>query len=99
MPDPAQQILDVLSRCKRVLVTTHVKPDGDALGSTAAMIMGLKQKGIDSRALLLSRIPGKYAFVYRENDVPFDHVDPDFPADFSLDDYDALLVLDTGTWS
>ena len=44
MPDSAQQILDILSRSKRVLVTTHVRPDGDALGTAAATVLGLRQK-------------------------------------------------------
>ena len=32
MTDAYRQIIDTLARCKRVLVTTHVRPDGDALG-------------------------------------------------------------------
>jgi len=100
MPDDAyRQLIDTLSPCKRVLVTTHVRPDGDALGSTAAMVMGLKKKGIDAEVLLLSHLPTKYAFVYRENAIPFIDVEKSWPADFSLEKYDALLVIDTGTWS
>jgi nanoRNase/pAp phosphatase (c-di-AMP/oligoRNAs hydrolase) len=41
--DSYEQVIDTLARCKRVLLTTHVRPDGDALGSTAALAMGLKQ--------------------------------------------------------
>src|SRR5882762_7407404 len=121
MSDPYVPILDTLSRCKRVLITTHVRPDGDALGSTAAMVMGLKQKGIDSQVLLLSHLPRKYAFVYEENHIPFIDVENGWPGEgkdeggrmkdevnanssfilppSSLDSYDALLVIDTGTWS
>src|ERR1043165_4303742 len=99
MADAFEQILDRLSRCKRVLITTHVRPDGDALGSTAAMVMGLKQKGIDSKVLLLSHLPRKYAFVYEETGIPFFDAESGWPADLKLDDFDALLVVDTGTWS
>ncbi len=99
MTDAYRQMIDTLSRCKRVLVTTHVRPDGDALGSTAAMVLGLKQKGIDAQVLLLSHLPTKYAFIYRENEIPFIDVEQGFPVDFSLEPYDALLVVDTGTWS
>src|SRR3954451_3834796 len=81
MPDPAQQILDTLSACKRVLITTHVRPDGDALGSTAAMFLGLKQKGIEARVLLLSHLPRKYAFVYEENNIPFIDVENGWPGE------------------
>lgn len=99
MTDVYRQMIDTLSRCKRVLVTTHVRPDGDALGSTAAMVMGLRKKGIDAEVLLLSHLPRKYAFIYEENRIPFIDVERGFPADFTLDAYDALLVIDTGTWS
>ena len=55
--DAYQQVIDVLAACKRVLVTTHVRPDGDALGSTAALVLGLKQRGIHAEVLLLSHLP------------------------------------------
>src|SRR5687767_8469629 len=99
MTDAYRQIIDTLAQCRKVLVTTHVRPDGDALGSTAAMVMGLKRKGIEAQVLLLSHLPRKYSFVYLENDIPFIDVERGWPASFSLDDYDALLVVDTGTWS
>jgi bifunctional oligoribonuclease and PAP phosphatase NrnA len=99
MTDAYRQIIDTLSRCQRVLVTTHVRPDGDALGSTAAMVMGLKKKGIDAEVLLLSHLPRKYAFIYEDYAIPFIDVERGFPADFVMDKYDALLVIDTGTWS
>ena len=91
-----QPILDVLSRCKRVLVTTHVRPDGDALGSTAAAILGLRAKGIDATALLLSKLPSKYAFVYDDPGVTHVNAEVGWP---DLSTFDALLVIDTGTWS
>ena len=99
MTDGYRQMIDTLSRCTRVLVTTHVRPDGDALGSTAAMVMALKKKGIDAAVLLLSHLPRKYAFIYEENAIPFIDVENGWPTGFSLDRYDALLVIDTGTWS
>jgi phosphoesterase RecJ-like protein len=99
MSNPSQRLIDELSKCKRVLVTTHVRPDGDALGSAAAMAMGMKAKGIDSDVLLLSHLPRKYAFVFVDYAIPFIDVEERWPESFSLDRYDALLVVDTGTWS
>src|SRR2546421_5382485 len=84
MPEPAQQIIDTLARCKRVLLTTHVRPDGDALGSTAAMVMGLTQKGIESQVLLLSHLPGKYGFVFEENQISFIDVESGWPGESGL---------------
>ena len=97
--DAYQQVIDVLSRCRRVLVTTHVRPDGDALGSTAALVLGLKQRNIAAEVLLLSHLPRKYAFVYQENAIAYHDAEAGWPEGLSLDAYDALVVVDTGTWS
>jgi phosphoesterase RecJ-like protein len=97
--DAYQQVIDVLSECKRVLVTTHVRPDGDALGSTAALVLGLKQRGIHAEVLLLSHLPRKYAFVYLENDIPHHDAEAGWPEGLSLDAFDAFVAVDTGTWS
>ena len=99
MTDLYQQVIDALSSCKRVLVTTHVRPDGDALGSAAAMVLGMRQKGIHAEVLLLSHLPRKYAFVFLENEIPYHDAEKGWPQGLSLDAYDALLVVDTGTWS
>lgn len=99
MIDVYRQVIDVLSRCKRVLVTTHVRPDGDALGTVAATILGLRKMGIDAEALLLSHLPRKYAFVFDENQITHHDAEKGWPTAISLDRFDALLVMDTGTWS
>jgi phosphoesterase RecJ-like protein len=99
MNDTLQRLLDTLAPCGNVLITTHVRPDGDALGTAAAMALGLRHKNIASRVLLLSKVPSKYAFVLKENNIEFQETDPAWPKDFSLDPFDALLVVDTGTWS
>jgi bifunctional oligoribonuclease and PAP phosphatase NrnA len=99
MADQYQAILDVLSRSKRVLVTTHVRPDGDALGTAAAMVLGMRARGINSHVLLLSHLPSKYAFVFKELGVDHTDVERDWPESFSLKNFDTLLVVDTGTWS
>src|SRR4051812_44367971 len=100
MTDPYQQTIDVLARSKKVLITTHVRPDGDALGTTAALVLGLRKQGIGSEVLLLSHLPTKYAFVYRDNAVVHTDVEKGWPeSGFDFGRFDAILVADTGTWS
>jgi bifunctional oligoribonuclease and PAP phosphatase NrnA len=99
MSDTAQQILDILSRSKRVLVTTHVRPDGDALGTAAAAVLALRRKNIDSQVLLLSHLPRKYAFIFHDYSIPHIDVESGWPKPFPSDRFDTLLVVDTGTWS
>src|SRR5271170_2491430 len=91
------QMITALLKCKRVLVTTHVRPDGDAMGTLATLVLGLKSKGIETEALLLSRIPPKYAYVFEDNGNGHHVTDPDWPGDLALDRFDAVLVADTGT--
>ena len=99
MNSAPQEVVAQLLRSKRVLITTHVRPDGDALGSTAALWLALKAKGIAARVLLLSHLPTKYAFAYKDVGVDSFDVEKGWPADFSLSAYDTLCVVDTGTWS
>ena len=123
--DTHRRILDTLSRSKRVLVTTHVRPDGDALGTAAAMVLGMRKRNILAEVLLLSHLPRKYAFVFADNDVAHTDVEAGWPGEGAglrvqgsegqgpgrsspnpetrtpnpyFDRFDALLVVDTGTW-
>ncbi|GIW77789.1 MAG: phosphodiesterase [Phycisphaerae bacterium] len=99
MKDLYQTIIERLSSTKKVLVTTHVRPDGDALGSSAALVLALRSKGIQAKVLLLSHLPTKYSFVFRESEIDWIDVETGFSNDFSVNDYDTLVVVDTGTWS
>jgi phosphoesterase RecJ-like protein len=96
MNDPQQALIDALARCRRVLITTHVRPDGDACGTAVAMALGLRRHKIESEILLLSRLPRKYAFIFDENQIKHHDAEVAWP---SLESFDALLVVDTGTWS
>jgi bifunctional oligoribonuclease and PAP phosphatase NrnA len=93
------QILEILSCKRRVLVATHVRPDGDALGTATAMCLGLRQKGIESRLLLFDPPPDKYAFLVEENQISWFNLSSPGPAEADLHRFEALLVVDTGTWS
>lgn len=99
MNDQYQAFVDVLSACRRVLITTHVRPDGDAIGTTAALALALRARGVDSAVLLLSKLPSKYAFVYDDNGIGPVESFESWPDSLDLDSFDALLVADTGTWS
>lgn len=92
-------IIRTLSACRRVLVTTHIRPDGDALGSAAAMVLALRARGIAAEVLLLSHLPSKYAFIFENYGIAHFDAEKGWPEQLMLDSYDALLVVDTGTWS
>lgn len=99
MVDQYDELIEALNKCRRVLITTHVRPDGDALGTAAAMVLGMRRKNIQAEVLLLSHLPTKYAFVFQDNAIPYHNAETNWPDDLNLDHFDALLVVDTGTWS
>jgi bifunctional oligoribonuclease and PAP phosphatase NrnA len=100
MPNDAYSaILDALTASRRVLVCTHVKPDGDALGTAIATILGMRRKGIEATLLLFDPPPAKYAFALEENRVDWFDVAKGWPAADVFKSFDALLIVDTGTWS
>ena len=99
MPDLYQDAINRLRPCKKVLITTHARPDGDALGSSAAMSLALRKINIDSDILLLSHLPRKYSFLFLDHGLPHIDAEPAIPSHLNLDHYDALVVVDTGTWS
>ena len=99
MEDVYQKIAEALEASSRVLITTHVRPDGDALGSLSAMVLGMRAKNIACDVLLLSHWPAKYEFLRQQFAITYMNAEEGFPAELNIAAYDALLVVDTGTWS
>ena len=78
----------------RFLLTTHVRPDGDGLGSILALAETLEQNGKQCDLVITSNFPPRYAFLDAQHRIarfapPGDH----------WRNTEAVLVLDTGTWS
>jgi phosphoesterase RecJ-like protein len=97
--DTYREIVDALQKSKRVLVTTHVRPDGDALGTVAAAVLAMRKAGVEAEVLLLSRLPRKYGFVFESNNIIYHEYGTAWPTSLVLSRFDTLLVMDTGTWS
>lgn len=68
MIDPALfgQANDLIDTAKKILVTTHVKPDGDAVGSMVGMCNVLTQMGKEVVPLCLSPVPQWYRFLLED---------------------------------
>jgi phosphoesterase RecJ-like protein len=59
-----KQAISAIAAAKRVLVTTHTRPDGDGAGSMAALCELLRGMGKEAQPLLLSPLPGWYSFLF-----------------------------------
>ncbi len=56
-------VLNFLREKDNFLILTHRRPDGDTLGSAAALCRGLRQKGKNARILVNPEITEKYAYL------------------------------------
>ena len=89
------EVVAELRRARTLVITTHVKPDGDALGSIAALRRWLRSLGKTVHVVVPSLPPVKYAFLDPEKAVRTAGRDIDLA---SLPQPDLVCVLDTGTW-
>ncbi len=55
-----QRAARVIAGCSRVLVTSHIRPDGDAIGALVAMRSVLQRLGKEPIAVTLDPVPPKY---------------------------------------
>lgn len=87
----------VIEQNERFLVTTHVRPDGDALGSEVGVVGLLRQLGKDVRVVNASVTPARYDFLDPTGTL-FEHfAEVADPA--ALAAGRALVIVDLSSWS
>ncbi len=60
---PKQQVTELIRKFNRILVVTHARPDGDALGSLLAMQLALRKLGKDVTAVVRDDVPEMLQFL------------------------------------
>jgi bifunctional oligoribonuclease and PAP phosphatase NrnA len=88
---------DLIETHDRFLVTTHVRPDGDALGSEVGMAGLLRQKGKDVRVVNSSPMPPRYDFLDPEKKLFEWFGTVVKPA--QLADREVAIILDLSSWN
>lgn len=58
-----QKVKEIIENGNRFLITTHIDPDGDALGSAFALYFALTDKGKDAVVYLKDTVPYRYQFL------------------------------------
>jgi phosphoesterase RecJ-like protein len=86
--------VDMVHRNKRFLLTTHIRPDGDGLGSQLALAEVLQTMGKEVRLVIASSWPPRYDFLD-----PNKRIERFTPPGDGWRNVDAAIVLDTGTWN
>jgi phosphoesterase RecJ-like protein len=86
--------VDLVNRHQRFLLTTHVRPDGDGIGSILGLGDTLRQMGKEARLVLPSSFPPRYRFLDPDQGIEIFSK----PGD-AWRNTDAVIVMDTGTWN
>jgi phosphoesterase RecJ-like protein len=90
------RFLALVRPCRRFLLTTHIRPDGDALGSTLAMAAILEQLGGEASIVADFDVPPRFQFLDPEKRIR--RLGRDVPRD-CLPPSDLLMVIDTSAWA
>jgi len=61
--NPKQQTIELLRGAQKILLVSHVNPDGDALGSLLALYWVLKKLGKEATAVTLDTVPAYFKFL------------------------------------
>ncbi len=99
----ADGVANTLRAASRILVLTHTKPDGDALGSTLALVRSLQRIGKEATAWYVGPMPRWASQVIAGTPVRI--LDSATAAALLADpaasgeqDPDAIVIVDTGSW-
>jgi phosphoesterase RecJ-like protein len=90
-----EKVRECINRGQRFVLTTHVNPDGDGLGSEAALAHFLHKLGKDVFIYNCSAVPSNYKFLDPENKMivynPEIHKESLLTADY-------IVILDISDW-
>jgi bifunctional oligoribonuclease and PAP phosphatase NrnA len=95
-----QSAVELINKSKSVLITTHTKSDGDAVGCCVALEEALIALGKKVQILFLSPLPQWYAFLL-DHEVPVLGVDlsPEQLMAGGLGSFDLIIIVDTNSFS
>ena len=84
-------IIDAIKNNDKFLITSHLNPDGDNIGSILALKMFLEQLGKRVEAVLVDKVPDCFTFLAQSQEIK--EYSPELKLDFDL-----LFTLDAGDW-
>ena len=93
---PWPRFVEIVRGHQRFVLTTHIRPDGDALGSELAMAAILEALGKDVRVCNAFAVPPNLRFLDPRRKLQ--QLGVDVSAE-QLDDREVLIVLDTTAWA
>jgi phosphoesterase RecJ-like protein len=93
MPINWSPFVDLVRKHQRFLITTHVRPDPDGLGSQLALADVLEGMGRQVQMVIASAWPPRYNFMD-----PQRRIQRFAPPGTAQQGVEVIVILDTGTW-
>lgn len=91
-----KRFCDIVNSHNTFLVTSHIRPDCDALGSALGMALVLESLGKQVRIVTGDPVPPNLAFI--DPDQRIEHLGGDVTLD-QLSEIEVMMVLDTSAWA
>lgn len=85
--DEVQTIRDFINRSSRFVVTSHIRPDGDAIGSVLAVGLSLRELNKDVQMVLIDGFARYFRFL-QGSDLIQKEINPNYDVIISLDSSD-----------
>ena len=88
-----EALVSRLTSARSVMILSHEKPDGDAIGSCAVVARALDALGIPSETWLLGAVADSLRSLIPDLSVRA------IPGEVPEDDHDLIVLVDTGAWA
>jgi phosphoesterase RecJ-like protein len=98
MKNKYNELKNILAKSKRIVLTTHLIPDGDAIGSELAVYNYLKEKGKDVIIINHSVTPDNLVFLDKKKIIKYFREDIENCTRI-IKNADLIMILDTNEYS
>jgi phosphoesterase RecJ-like protein len=89
------EIVDLISKNQEFILTSHVNPDGDSIGSEIALQIYLKNLGKTARIINYSATPANYTFLDKDSSIEQFNEEKHVQA---IENADVIFILDTNEY-
>lgn len=93
-----KEVTDIINNSNKIILTTHVVPDGDAIGSVIAFYEYLKLKGKSPVIINHSPTPFNLKFLDKDNSIKV-FLENEKENAKLIDEADLIIILDTNEYS
>ena len=88
--DTLKAIIEKIKESKKIIISTHLSPDGDGIGAGIALLLAIKQFNVNVRFIIEDDIPENLKFLIKDKEV-------ERLEKFEITDEDLFILLDTGS--